>query len=79
MPEYRTQMLEEKELEINQIRSEYMSLLTQKNAQISEKEGENSDLLQQIEDLNRTISRLESDEKVSPNYKIPHKVIFVFI
>ena len=41
-----------------------MTLLNQKNNYIADKERENEDLTEQIETLNRTIKRLEDDDKV---------------
>ncbi|CAI2382572.1 unnamed protein product [Moneuplotes crassus] len=64
VPDYRKQLLEEKEEEINQIRTEYMGLLNQKNSLLSEKDRENEELVQQLEDKKRAISRLESDERL---------------
>jgi len=41
-----------------------MTLLNQKNNYIADKERENEDLTEQIETLNRTVKRLEDDDKV---------------
>jgi cell division protein FtsB len=65
VPDYRNKILSEKEVEIAQIRNEYISLLNQKNNYIREKEGENEELSDLIQDLKRHVYKLENDDKVT--------------
>ena len=64
-PDYRNQILNEKEDEINKIRSEYVSILDQKNNYIKEIQRDNEDHVETIETLKRQVVRLENDDKVN--------------
>jgi chromosome segregation ATPase len=61
----RSSFLSEKESEINQIRTEYVNIINQKNSYIKNKEREINDLQDQVYDLSYQVKKLKDDEKLN--------------
>lgn len=69
-PDTRLSIIAEKENEISQIRTEYVTLINQKNNYIRDKERENSELKEQVQDLKQRLDKLKDNEQVWIRFRI---------